>query len=210
MNVKGRYSFDLILKHSNGLAITSRSNHKDVYGQAKRSLSFLGAVIDEIAKEPKSHFRNVRMALATRFFNHLFSQIILTERGLYLDAANSSRSATEVMSFYWLVCIEPASSELYDAKMSPRPVEVRRKLEALNIDVTELRDIYGHQSTVSHVGNFYDNLQIKWLEAKNREVMVGGSANPEVQRASFNAITASLLLFLRYDPNYEVLENMGA
>ncbi len=206
MSKKGRYNFELVMRHSNALAIESRKNNKERHGSARKTLSFLGQIIDEIGGEPKSHQRNVRMALATRFFNHLLSQMILTERGLFLDASNSSRSATETTAFYWLICLDPSAASLYDASSSPRPVEIRKRLEKLNIDVSELRDIYSHQSEVAHVGNSYDNMQIRWSKNNNGKLSVGGGSNNEIEKNSFNAIIASILIFLRYDPTYEVSE----
>jgi hypothetical protein len=204
MQKRGRYNFDLVMRHSNTLAIESRRNNKERHHSARKTLSFLGTIIDEIGNEGKSHQRNVRMALTTRFYNHLFSQLILTERGLFLDAANASRSATETTAFYWLVCLDPNSAALYDDEKSPRPVEIRKKLENLGIDVADIQDIYQHQSDVSHVGNFYDNMQIRWGRQNNGELYVGGGANIEIEHRSYNAITASILLFLRHDPTYEV------
>jgi len=206
MSKKWRYNFELIMRHSNVLALESRKNHKKRHSSARKTLSFLGQIIDEIGKEPQNHQRNVRMALATRFFNHLLSQMLLTERGLFLDASNSSRSATETTAFYWLVCLDPSASSLYDASSSPRPVEIRKRLEELNIDVSELRDIYSHQSEVAHVGNSYDNMQIRWGKNNNAELSVGGGADHEIEKKSLNAIAAFILIFLRYDPNYKVSE----
>lgn len=205
---KGRYNFDLIMRHSHTLAINSRKNNKERHASARKTLSFLGQIVDEIGAELKSHQRNVRMALATRFFNHLLSQMILTERGLFLDASNASRSATETAAFYWLVCLDPDAASLYDASSSPRPVEIRKQLEKLNIDVSELRDIYSHQSEVAHVGNPYDNMQIRWNKNNNGELSVGGGSNNDLEKISFEAITGSVLLFLKYDPTYEVSESM--
>lgn len=208
MPVKGRYNFDLVNRHSSLVASECRRVNSERFKSVKDTLSFLGQIIDEIGGEPKSHQRNVRMALATRFFNHLYSQLILTERGLLLDAANASRSAIETTAFYWLVCLDANSAALYDAESSPRPVEIRKKLQELVIDVSDLQGIYKHQSEVAHVGNFYDNMQIKWGANRDGQLLVGGGSEPETQRISLNAIVASILLFLRYDPNHEVVEKV--
>ncbi len=139
MPVKGRYNFDLVNRHSSLVASECRRVNSERFKSVKDTLSFLGQIIDEIGGEPKSHQRNVRMALATRFFNHLYSQLILTERGLLLGAANASRSAIETTAFYWLVCLDANSAALYDAESSPRPVEIRKKLQELVIDVSDLQ-----------------------------------------------------------------------
>lgn len=206
MQKKGRYNFDLVMRHSNMLALESRKNNKEHYLSAKQALSFLGTVIDEIGNEKKTHHRNVRMALATRFYNHLFSQIILTERGLYLDASNAFRSATETAAFYWLVSLDPSSSSLYDNTESPQPVEIRKKLENLDVDVSELRNFYKYQSSMCHVGNSHDNMQIKWREKNEGEFSVGGQANHGLDEIFFSGIFGAIAFFLKYDPTYEVFE----
>ena len=156
----GRYNFDLLLKHSNETALQTRRSMKPEMASVRESFAFLAKHFDRIERQPKSHIRNVKMALTGRFTNHLFSHFLLCERGVILDSINCVRSATEVTAFYWLVCRDPSSAGLYDAETSPRPVEIRKRLEKLGIDVDELREQYGFESLVSHVGNKYDNLQI--------------------------------------------------
>tara|TARA_E500000318_G_scaffold81334_1_gene76581 strand:+ start:383 stop:1015 length:633 start_codon:yes stop_codon:yes gene_type:complete len=207
---KGRYNYDLILRHSNELALSSRKLNKERYSAAKKSISFLGQVFDTIAAQPKSLFRNVRMMLLTRFINHLFAQVLLTERGLLLDAMNCSRSATEVTAFYWLICIDKAAAQEYDADRSPRPVEIRKRLEARGIDISELQDAYKHQSSVSHVGNKHDQIQMLWESEKKGALSVGGAQNAPLQKASLNAVVAAIVLFFRYDPDYIVQEREEA
>ena len=99
MQNKGRYDCDRAIKHSDSLALKSRIANTESYNSAKGAISALGVVLDDIEKEKKSHAKNVKMALAARFYNHSFSQLMLIERGLFLDAVNSSRSATETIAF---------------------------------------------------------------------------------------------------------------
>jgi hypothetical protein len=51
-------------------------------------------------------------------------------------------------------------------------------------------------------------MQIKWGANRDGQLLVGGGSEPETQRISLNAIVASILLFLRYDPNHEVVEKV--
>jgi len=145
------------------------------------------------------------MALTARFINHLFSYVQLIERGLYLDAANCARSATETTAFYWLVCCDPAASKLYDETDSPRPVEIRKRLEDLGIDVSELKDVYGVQSSVSHVGNKYDNIQIHWKDiGKDGRFFIGGGQNAQLQKDMLQLVSAYIVSFIKQDESYEV------
>ena len=202
--IRGRYQYDLLNRHSNELALETRRSFKKEVTVVKKSFGFLAQHIDRLEHEPKSHVRNVKMALTARFINHLFSHVLLAERGLLLDAANCARSATETLAFYWLVCKEPSSAGLYDAEESPRPVDIRKRLEGLGIDVSDLRKQYGYESAVSHVGNKYDNLQITWEKERTGMLHIGGGGDANVRRSMLNELPKYIALFAMHDPNYIV------
>ena len=200
----GRYHFDLLYRHSNELALSTRRTFKKEVATVKASFGFLAQRFDRLEREPKGHVRNVKMALTARFTNHLFAHVLLAERGLLLDAANCARSATETTAFYWLVCKDAAAAGLYDAEESPRPVEIRKRLEAVGINVGELREHYGFESAVSHVGNKYDNLQITWERERTGKLHVGGGGDANVPRAMLNELPRYIAMFAMHDPNYVV------
>ena len=200
----GRYQFDLLYRHSNELALDTRRTFKKEVVTVKASFGFLAQHLDRLERQPKSHVRNVRMALTARFTNHLFAHVLLAERGLLLDAANAARSATETLAFYWLVCNDDSAAGLYDAQESPRPVDIRKRLEALGIDVNELRAHYGYESAVSHVGNKYDNLQISWEKERTGKLHIGGGGDPNVRRAMLDGLPRYIAMFAMHDPDYVV------
>jgi hypothetical protein len=199
-----RYSFDLLFRHSNQLATTTRQTLKHPLGQSRRLFAFLSNHFAALEREPRSLVRNVKLALTARFTNHMFSQLLLIERGLLLDAFNCSRASLEATAFYWLVCKDPTTAELYDGERSPKPVDVRRRLEQLGVDVSALRELYSFQSEIAHVGNKTDGLQISWDSVKDGRLLVGGGLEPVVQRAMLVGMVKSVFRFVKFDGDYIV------
>jgi hypothetical protein len=198
------YRLELLIRHSNETALAARRDFKTQMEAVRKSFAFLDYHFRTLESEPKSLFRNVKMVLTTRFTNHLFSTLLLCERGLILDAFNCSRSGIETTAFYWLVCLDPNSAVLYEQERSPPPVEVRKRLEALGVDVNEIRQLYSFESGIAHVGNKYDNLQIRWEEGANGKLMVGGGSNPPVQCSMLEAMPSAIARFIRHDEKYIV------
>lgn len=204
--MKGKYQYDLLHRHSNALAISTRQKLKKEMRTAKEGFRLIDSLWWPINDLPRGHLRNVRLALLTRFTNHLFAQTILTERGLILDAINSARSATETTAFYWLVCVAPENAPQYDAQESPRPVEIRKELERRGIDISELRDRYQQESTAAHVGNPTDKWQMEWQNDKDGLLMVGGGPNLQLQSILLEQVFFSALTYFKHDPLYDVPE----
>ena len=92
----------------------------------------------------------------------------------------------------------------YDVERSPKPIEVRKRLEALGIDVGPLRDLYSFQSEVAHVGNKTDMLQIAWEKDTNGRLLIGGGVDLTVQRALLISMIKAAFRFVRYDEDYIV------
>jgi hypothetical protein len=202
--MKGKYLYELLVRHSNVVSLDSRKNFKNEIRTVKEAFRLLDSLRVSLDDLPKGHNRNVRLALLTRFTNHLFSQVILTERGLILDAINCARSATETTAFYWLVCLAPDKASEYDQDKSPRPVEVRKELEKLGVDVEDLKQRYQSESTAAHVGNPTDNWQINWLNDKDGLLLVGGGSNPKMQQLLLERVFFSALTFFKYDPLFDI------
>jgi hypothetical protein len=87
-------------------------------------------------------------------------------------------------------------------------LKLRKRLEALDIEVDELRSHYGFGSTVSHVGNKYDNLQIVWQREQEGKLQIGGGGSAELRLALLAEVPAYILLFARHDRDY-VIERSG-
>lgn len=204
--MKGKFAFELLERHSNLLRNEARKSFRAEIRTVKEGFRLIDILWWELDKLPKSHIRNVKLALLCRFANHLLSQTFLAERGLILDSINCARSATETTAFYWLVCISPESASKYDAETSPRPVEIRRELERLGVDVLELRDRYSQESTVSHVGNRTDNWQIDWNSNPDGLLMIGGGSSSQLQSIILNQVFHSVMRFILHDPLFEVTE----
>lgn len=201
-----KYGYDLLIRHSNTLSMEAKRIHKTEIAKLRPAFLALSKHFDWLCKQRKSHQNNVKLALHTRFANHLLAASILIERGLLLDAASCFRAATETTAFYWLVCLKPEAAGLYDGAASPRPVEIRKQLEALGVDVSRLRDRYRIESEVAHVGNKSDNLQINWDAPKSGSLLYGGGARPEIQQLMFADVQNYVLNWFSGDSDYEIEE----
>jgi hypothetical protein len=199
-----KYHFDLLFKHSNETAISSRRRLKKEITESHKVFSFLDHHFHEIEKKPKSLLRNVKLALTARFINHLLSSLILIERGLILDAFNCSRAAIEVTAFYWLVCRDENAASLYEESKSLAPIEVRKSLEKLGVDIRVIRDLYALESAIAHVGNPYDHLQIRWERSNSGKLLIGGGENTEVQKEMLRGIVLSVFRFVKFENDYIV------
>ncbi len=197
---RGKYGFQMIFRHSNSLAIESRKLFKVENHSIGAAFAVLDALFDYLQQQPKSPDRNVKLVLLTRFINHLVSAHLLLERGLILDAHNPLRSALESTAFYWLVCLDPASAENFLGQKSPRPVEIRRRVEELGADVSGLREEYSFLSEVSHVGNPTENIQLDWQSINDATLLVGGGRNVPVQRHLLAVMPNMIGKFLLYEP----------
>jgi hypothetical protein len=202
--VANQYGFDLLFRHSNEVALTTRRILKQPVHEARKLFAFLGGHFHAIERDPPGLLRNVKLALTARFTNHLFSELMLIERGLLLDAFSCSRSALETTACYWLVLKDPATATFYDADRSLKPVEVRKRLAALGVDIGPLRELYSFQSEVAHVGNRTDSLQIKWEQGASGRLLIGGGGDQGVQRAMLVGMVKSVFRFVKHDEEYIV------
>jgi hypothetical protein len=199
-----RYEFDLLFRHSNELALSTRRVLKQPVHEARKLFGFLGKHFHALEANPPGLIRNVKLSLTARFISHLFAELMLIERGLLLDAFNCSRSALEVTAFYWLVIADPTTAAFYDAERSLKPVEVRKRLEALGVDIGPLRELYSFQSEIAHVGNKTDGLQIAWGKVGSGQLLIGGGGDQNVQRAMLVGMVKSVFRFVKHKNEYIV------
>lgn len=199
-----RYSFDLILKHSDAISRRARGEFGKEISNVKKVFQVLDTLCS-IKEEYKPGIeRNVLLSLIARYANHVFSMTLLCERGLMLDTFNASRSAIETTAFYWLVCVDPKTANLYYGERSIAPVEIRKMLEKRGIDPNDIKELYSAESEISHVGNKSDNLQIKFDDCGDGKLLVGGEYNEKIQRDILNFIPIYAALFVKYDPDCTV------
>ncbi|MBY0430380.1 MAG: hypothetical protein K2Q10_04220 [Rhodospirillales bacterium] len=199
-----RYSFDLIIKHSNETSLRVRKEfHKEV-SNVKSILKVFDNLFHKKEQRQISLQRNIQLALISGFVNHIFSLFLLSERGLIFDAFNPSRSAIETTAFYWLVCIDPSAANLYQGERSLVPVKVREMLEYRGVSAKELKEIYSLGSVISHVGNYYNNLQIR-LEGENtRKLLIAGRFSPEIQKHILDSILVMATMFVQHNTDFTV------
>lgn len=202
--MRTNYRYELLQKHSNEVSLTTRRLLKHEVKQVRNAFDFLDQHFGYLERQPKSHVRNVKMMLTARFINHLLSALQLIERGLVLDAFNCSRSALETTAFYWLVCNDSSSATLYDQEKSPPPVEIRKRLEKQGVDVRAIRDLYSTESTISHVGNETDQLQLRWEKGSKGSILVGGDVQPDLQRQMLAGLVISVFRFVKFEDEYIV------
>lgn len=117
----------------------------------------------------------MRKVLATSFFNHWYSALLLIESGLVVDGVLCARNVLETLAFHWLVWLDPAAAVDYHAGRIARPVEVRRRLEALGADISYIRDSYGAGSEISHVGRRSECFHLEWQAPDRGQLMIGGA-----------------------------------
>lgn len=150
---------------------------------------------DELEKLPATLERNVKMMLACKFLNHVYSAFILAESGLIVDAILCERNAIETIAFHWLVCLDPNAAVEYEQGNIPRPVEVRRRLENLGADVTHIRNLYTSGSETSHVGRKSERFHSQWESPSKGILLIGGALALEDQAKMFDFLPVLLLLF---------------
>jgi len=198
------YQLDTLYRHTEQTAKRTRHRCTKEINNAKEAFRVLSSHFNEVSKETNKPEKNIKLSLITRFINHLLSYFLLIERGLILDAVNSSRSAVETTAFYWLVCVDKKSLHDYVNERSPRPVDVRKKLEEIGIDVSQLKERYSRESAVCHVGNPHDQLQINWEKGNSGKLLVGGGGYDDLRRKMFLSIGNYVAAFLKHDTRYEV------
>jgi hypothetical protein len=200
---RGKYGFQMLSRHSNHLALESRKLFKSENNTIERTFSVLDELFAYLQRQPSNLARNVKLVLLTRFINHLLAAHILLERGLILDVHNLFRSALETTAFYWLICLQPQSAEQIVAPTSPRPVEIRKRIEQLGGDLAGLKAEYGFLSEVGHVGNPTEHIQLDWQSPKNAKLLVGGARNIEVERHLLKHVPNMVGRFIFYEPAFK-------
>ena len=132
---------------------------------------------EELEKMPISTERNVKMLLATRFFNHILSSLILTLYGLYVDSVICSRTAIESLAAFKLICANPKKAELYSKGKFLLPIEVRKELENLGYttEANNIRTIYKSDSELTHITRDHERFSMDYNHStKDGQLFVGG------------------------------------
>ncbi len=171
-----RYSFEKLLKHTEVIRADSKAlilKNKKAWDEAVGSFS---DYFQSLEDSPKSIDRNVKIVLATRFMNHLYSSFILSERGMISDAVTCERSAIEVLSAYKLLCVKPELAEKYNKGKFLKPYEVRDMLEKLGYpeENEKIKGIYSSASGIVHVNRDHERFSMEWEKESSGVLFVGG------------------------------------
>lgn len=171
-----RYTFENLLKHTD----TIRSDCKPLMLKSKKAwneaIELFSAFLHGLESSQKSIDKNVKMILATRFINHLYSSFILIESGLFSDAITCERSAIEVLAAYKLLCAKPDLAEKYNSGKFLTPHEVRNKLEELGYpeEKERIKGIYSSASGITHVNRDHERFSMEWGSKDNGLLYIGG------------------------------------
>ena len=202
--MRPRYSFEQFNNHSLSIVEQSRHKLKSERREVRKAFQFLLSHFERLDRGEKTLSKNVKLMLCTRFINHLYASLLLADRGLVVDAITVGRNAVEVTALYWLICKDPGTADLYASGNTPKPVEVRKRLEKAGIDIEELRSTYSLQSGVVHPTSEYQHLWTDWVAPQEGRLLVGGGFSLERQRALYKFIPSAIVNFARYDENYSV------
>jgi len=175
------YTFEKLIKHSASITRDSSSilvKHWESWDDAIKTFS---EFYEKLEKSPLSIARNVKMVLSTRFFNHVYSALILVEKGLLSDAVICERSAVESLAGYKMICAEPELAEKYNTGKFPKPVEIRIKLEKLGYskEAENIRDIYKTASGITHLSRDHERFSINWETKNNGVLYIGGNSKDD-------------------------------
>jgi hypothetical protein len=193
-----RYSFENLRKHTSAIRAQTASTLREHQSSIDRAFANFSKFINELEQQPISLERNVKMMLACKLLNHVYSALILAEYGLIVDALLCERNALETVAFHWLICLDPVSASEYQENDIPRPVEVRRRLEKLGADISSLRDLYSSVSEITHVGRRSERFHSTWKNTSSGELRIGGHISPKDQAEMFQFLPALFDLF--YEP----------
>jgi hypothetical protein len=192
------YSFENLRLHSEEIIKQFGPILQKYHGPTVQGFDHFCHFLDEIELEAPSLQKNVRLLLACKTLNHVYSGIILTERGLLVDALACERNAIETILFHWLLVLDSSVAEAYSSDAVPRPVNVRKRLEdEFNVDLSEIKSIYAKASAALHVARKSEDFHLSMTSVDRGEVYFGGKFSPEDQAQMMKFLPACLYLFWR-------------
>lgn len=171
-----RYTFEKLKKHTAGIRSDAEpliSKNEMAWNDA---IEMFSKYFQGLEEAPKTIDRNVKMLLATRFMNHLYSSFLLVESGMIADAVTCERSAIEVLAAYKLLCVKPALADKYNKGKFPKPYEVRNELEAFGYadEKQKIKGIYSSASGITHVNRDHERFTMEWEKENNGVLYIGG------------------------------------
>jgi hypothetical protein len=192
---EARYTLERLRTHSASIRAKATCILRSYVQTIDEELRAFSDFVDALEGQPASLQRNVKLMLACKFLNHVYSALVLAENGLIVDAILCERNALETVAFHWLVCLDSNAAEAYNRQEIPRPVEVRTRLENLGVDISHLPGLYASSSEVSHVGRPSERFHSDWTSPLDGKLLFAGSYSPEDQTEMFTFLPALLCLF---------------
>ena len=190
-----KYALENLRRHSETVRAQSAAIQREQRSFIDRSFAEFSDYLAEVERQPATLERNVRLMLACKLLNHVYSSLILAEYGLIVDAILCERNALETVAFHWLISLDPDAAKEYERGNIPRPVEVRQRLEQLGADMAQFKDIYASGSEVSHVGRRSERFHSRWESPSEGQLLFGGALAPDDQAEMFRFLPALLHLF---------------
>jgi hypothetical protein len=171
-----KYTFEKLQKHTQLIRSDTESLVLKNMKAWDDAVAIFSEYFQSLEDSPKSTARNVKMLLAARFMNHLYSSFLLVESGMISDAITCERSAIEVLAAYKLLCLKPELAEKYNKGKFPKPYEVRNELENLGYPAEKerIRNIYSSASGITHVNRDHERFTSKWEKENSGVLYVGG------------------------------------
>ena len=171
-----KYTFEKLQKHTEMIRADSLpliSKNEEAWGNA---VGLFSEYYKKLEKLPKTTDRNVKMILATRFMNHLYSSFLLVVSGMSSDSVTCERSAVEVLAAYKLLCVKPELAEKYNNGKFLKPYEVRNELEKQGYpeEKERIKGIYRSASGITHVNRDHERFSMEWERESAGLLYVGG------------------------------------
>jgi hypothetical protein len=195
---KTKYSFSNLRRHSKDIRLKTTMLIREKTIKINEAFFQFDDYVTELERTPPSLIRNVKLLLSCQMINHVYSGLILVENGMIVDTILCERNALETMALHWLVCLDPNVAEEYEKDEIPRPVEVRKRLEQLGIDISSLKNFYSFGSQISHTGRKSERFTTDLSSSKKGELIIGGAYSPIDQSELLEWLPSLLVWFLTY------------
>jgi hypothetical protein len=176
-----KYNLKKLRRHTERI----RRHHELVTGNhgsgIRAALQSYSDFLSILESEEPSLLKSVRQLISLRFFNHIYSALVLIEAGLFSDAQGCERSALEAFAAFQLVSLCPEYAEQYEWEEFPKPVKVRLLLEqngAADI-ATQLQDLYTSSSGVVHVTRRHERFNVAWTGEGSGQLKYGGAESKQ-------------------------------
>lgn len=135
----------------------------------------------------------VRVSLETTFYNSLYAAFRLLSFGMQREAVVLLRNAFEALQYFRLLSFDDAAYDCFESKPL-RPVEVRKRLEALGHDPEPIRKSYSALSEMSHLGG-PGSLSFDLSNVNSEPIAIGGYVDEESGTEILQTIVSMTHLF---------------